>query len=421
MFRQWLSRWFHGLAKRPRAKPARRTESLFVELLEDRTVPAAFIVNELIDTHAVNLISGIDSTGLISLRSAIEAVDHLGGDQTILFDPDVFAAPQTIELTLGVLDLKDATGDLAIQGSTAGVTISGNDASQVLVVFPGAQVNLTGLTISNGAVNGNGGGIYNEGTLTLFDSIVSGNLANFPAGGDCYNSGVGGGIFNKGTLVATESTIAGNTAEYGGGICNFVNAELTLQDCTVSGNTAHGNDNVDGYSLSGGDGGGIMNLTRRHADQFDYFRQLLGLGRRHLEWRVNLSDCRRGLYSFGKFRSCRGGIFDDLGTVTVRDSTISGNLVSYAYGGVYSYGGIPDGTAASYGGGGVYTLFQALTVIFNRYHLREDCRQGGRGRQNGGSPVGNLRAQQYHRRGQYEHCSPGAMLMDDFRSPPPTT
>ena len=104
------------------------------------------MVNELIDTHAVNLISGTDSTGNISLRSAVEAADHLGGDQTIQFDLNVFAAPHTIMLTRGVLDLKDATGDIAIQGPAAGVTIGGNHASRVLLVESGTTADLTGLT-----------------------------------------------------------------------------------------------------------------------------------------------------------------------------------------------------------------------------------------------------------------------------------
>jgi hypothetical protein len=49
---------------------------LTVEQLEDRTVPSTFVVNDLFDTHAISLVTGVDSTGHVSLRSAIEAADQ---------------------------------------------------------------------------------------------------------------------------------------------------------------------------------------------------------------------------------------------------------------------------------------------------------------------------------------------------------
>jgi hypothetical protein len=164
-----------GASTNSRAAGPRRAR-LFVESLERRDVPSTFMVNVLTDTHAVNLISGMDSTSHISLRSAIEAADHLGGNQAIQFDAIVFAAPQAMALADGMLDLKDTTGDIAIHGPTAGVTINGNHASRVFVVESGTRADLTGLTIINGAVHGNGAGIFNAGTLTIRDSVISGNL-----------------------------------------------------------------------------------------------------------------------------------------------------------------------------------------------------------------------------------------------------
>ena len=62
---------------------------------------------------------------------------------------------------------------------------------------------ISGLTITDGYVNGtnSGGGIYNDGTLTITDCTLSGNSAE-----------VGGGISNSGTLTVTSSTISGNSA-----------------------------------------------------------------------------------------------------------------------------------------------------------------------------------------------------------------
>src|SRR5207244_2746845 len=55
---------------------------------------------------------------------------------------------------------------------------------------------------------GSGGGIFNEGTLIISNSIISENTA-----------GYGGGIYNGGALTVNNSTITQNIAqEAGGGI-----------------------------------------------------------------------------------------------------------------------------------------------------------------------------------------------------------
>ena len=74
-----------------------------------------------------------------------------------------------------------------------------------------------------------GGGISNAANkLTVTDSTVSGNSADFG----------GGGIINRANADAeiTRSTLSGNTAETGGGIFNA--GDLLLANSTVSGNTA---------------------------------------------------------------------------------------------------------------------------------------------------------------------------------------
>ena len=53
-------------------------------------------------------------------------------------------------------------------------------------------------------------------------------------------SGNGGGIDNAGTLTLSNLAITGNTATSGGGIQNEVTGVLTLSGCTLSANTANG-------------------------------------------------------------------------------------------------------------------------------------------------------------------------------------
>ena len=56
-------------------------------VLEDRVAPAAFTVNTVADTNATNLTTGTDNTGHVSLRSAIQAANHLGMSNTISLSP----------------------------------------------------------------------------------------------------------------------------------------------------------------------------------------------------------------------------------------------------------------------------------------------------------------------------------------------
>ena len=123
-------------------------------------------------------------------------------------------------------------------------TVSSNTAN-----FGGGILNIdTPMTMTNSIVSGNdavadGGGIFNSGfggTLALDSSTVSGNMAG----------AFGGGIENNnGILTVTDSAVSGNTATFdGGGIDNFgFLGQVTLTNSTVSGNTA------------GDDGGGIHN------------------------------------------------------------------------------------------------------------------------------------------------------------------
>ena len=76
-----------------------------------------------------------------------------------------------------------------------------------------------GIPDGSGATpGGNGGGIYNSGTLTISNSTISNNVTG--DGGDGAtgggNGGNGGGIYNSGTLTISNSTISNNVTGDGG-------------------------------------------------------------------------------------------------------------------------------------------------------------------------------------------------------------
>lgn len=128
---------------------------------------------------------------------------------------------------------------LKIIGSDAKTTIvdAGGISSQVAVVGsePKVPVTLSKMTFRNAAGEGDGGGVYNcFGTLTVIDSIITGNRLRRGNG----SFGYGAGIYNcpSSTLTLINTTISDNSAEVGGAICN--GGTLTILNSTFSGNVA---------------------------------------------------------------------------------------------------------------------------------------------------------------------------------------
>jgi nitrous oxidase accessory protein NosD len=150
----------------------------------------------------------------------------------------------TIDKNLTLTGLRSA----ALDGERGGTTVT---------VASGATVTLTTLTVTGGSMSGirnqgvltlnnvivsgnsspdDGGGLYNNGTITLLDSTLSRNKAS------ASGFGTGGGLFNccfstSVPNVIRNSNITGNTAASGGGIENLGDS-LTLWDTTVSSNRA---------------------------------------------------------------------------------------------------------------------------------------------------------------------------------------
>lgn len=192
-----------------------------------------------------------------SLREAITVANSNGQTDTIQFATSVNVSG-IITLTSALPAIKDeaaaAEPDLSIQGpGVSAISVSGNNAYGVFTIDDqNAKVVISKLWIRDGKPGlGSGGGVHNNGSLTLTDVTVSDNTSNV---GGIRNNGylnmhnttvsanTGGGIYNDGTLTVTSSTISNNTVTgqgTGGGIRNLDN--LYMINSTVSNNTAsHG-------------------------------------------------------------------------------------------------------------------------------------------------------------------------------------
>ncbi len=171
-----------------------------------------------------------------------EAIQNANDDAATNSDCEAGSGTDTITITQegttnGTITLSSTltiSSNIIIEAG--GFTISGNNAVRVLFVGGGSNLTLNNVTITEGRTSrNNGGGIYNNGTLTITNSTIRDNRST----GRSIGQGRGSGIYNNhnGTLTITNSTISDNEADYdGGGI--YAHSTFTLTHVTMVNNKA---------------------------------------------------------------------------------------------------------------------------------------------------------------------------------------
>ncbi|MGB1557813.1 MAG: choice-of-anchor Q domain-containing protein [Oceanococcaceae bacterium] len=222
---------------------------------EQITTPAdAFWVDSLLDQ--VDALPGdsicASAEGHCTLRAAIMEANASGytasgARHTVMLPPGVYALSLPNPLTTGDLGLGEvlerplvdgeSTGSLdlavpmSIHGAGARQTIiDGRQLDRVFELAPGADSRLTDLSVTGGAGNTLGGGIYAQAHLRLERVHIQGNRA----------SG-GAGIFVNplGSLSLNDSTVSHNIAKgQAGGI--RIDTRGTITNSTISHNQALG-------------------------------------------------------------------------------------------------------------------------------------------------------------------------------------
>ena len=238
-------------------------------------------------------------------------------------------------------------------------TISGNSgtAGGGLYIYYSAVATVTGSTVSGNTASNRGGGIDDDGTLAISDSTIENNKARSGGGlnvtgygsatlTDCAvtgNSGLsansyGGGVTSQGKLKLSDSTVTGNTASVGGGIVNEYGT-ATLTDSTISGNTAKR-------------GGGIYVYAGT----------------------TSLTDCTISGNTILTGGNSGGGIYNGAySTLSLKNSTISGNSSQGTGGGIYNgyYSSVGlinctiSGNTANTNGGGLYNGYYGSATLIN--------------------------------------------------------
>lgn len=232
-------------------------ELRFYDSVEDPAALHTNITGLLVTTTA--------DSGTGSLR---QTVANATANETIRFHPNL--SGQTIVLSTGQI-LIDKNLTLDASDLPGGMSIHGNLSSRGFEVGLGSTATMQGLKIVSGRATNPaglgrwGGGIFNQGNLTLRRCELTGNAATL-SGGAIYSQngnltieestlsfnealgGSGGGVvLGGGSNTVTSSTFWSNTANSsGGGIFNL-DAVLTVRNSTFYLNSA------------GVAGGGIIN------------------------------------------------------------------------------------------------------------------------------------------------------------------
>ncbi len=298
---------------------------------------ATITVNSTLDEPDSDVTDGQCSStpsGKCTLRAAVMQANVVNVDTTILVPSGIYTltippvgpdGPETGDLDLTA----PASGSpaITITGAGAGTTIiDANQLDRVFLVNSTRTATISGVTIRNGFLtSGNGGGIFNGGSLTVSDSKISGN----------HGASSGGGIYNNGTLALMNSTVSQNQASiYGGGISNDI-GYLSLINSTLSQN------NVPGSSGEGGgifNNGALQNISNSTiSGNSAYYGGGIFNNMSLLMGNSTLSTNNAGLNG--------GGIYN-AGTLNIRSSTISGNNANDVYG----------------DGGGIYNTYSLLLV-----------------------------------------------------------
>jgi hypothetical protein len=302
--------------------------SLFSQIIGRVTafVAVALFIFTASASAATFIVATTADSGPGSLRAAIASANATIVPDTITFaipasDPNCPAGVCTITLTSGELfvDSTFAAGTLTITNSTgaSNLRISGNNTSRVFSVYPGGNLTINGVTITNGRSGVMfGGGIYNLGILMLTNSTVSGNTA--PDNGFVS---YGGGIFSDGTTTLTNSTVSGNTAGSGGGIFNN-GGTTTLTNSTVSGNKAGSGSGINN------NGSGIITLTNSTVSGNTGGSSIFSNAGATLNL-TSVTVTNNSSISLN-CDPCPGGILGSGGTINLNNTIVAGNTTASA-------------------------------------------------------------------------------------------
>ena len=292
-------------------------------------------------------VTNTNNAGAGSLRQAL--VDVCAGG-TITFNASL--SNLSIILDPGAQLTLDKNVTIDASALAERVAITTDSMGRVMQVNSGVTAVLNSLKIRHGNTSEDGGGIYNQGNLTLINGVLLNNLAG----------NWGGGIYNTGTLTITDSSFVINYAYYGGGIFNN-GGSVTVTNSSFNENS------------SGDVGGGIYNATA--AGTLTVINSTLaentssaGGGIANESGSVTVTGSTLTQNSAVHMSGSGGGLLNGPGgTMTVANTTLSGNSAGNWGGGIVNYGTLNltnstlSGNSAPLTGGGGIANMESMAFL----------------------------------------------------------
>lgn len=271
----WLT-WF---AIQPVA--AEPTDELIVcPSCEFTTVAAALTAASAGDTLVISTTAHTEPGLTINKSVTIQGLSFLTTTWFLSGSPLTIAAGQDVFLADLVLDAQNTTRVLHNNGelSLLNVVLMNGQSVNGAGLYNNGEASLTQVIVRHNTSSGSGAGIYNSPTgllMTYIETIVHDNVVavDDQGGGGLYNdgtavlensmvrdnlsgdfNGAGAGISNHGELTLISSTLysngGGNEGTAGAGLNNGFNAQATLISSVVQGNSA-GNSSCGGICNNG--------------------------------------------------------------------------------------------------------------------------------------------------------------------------
>lgn len=312
--------------------------------------------------QAAGIIGSKKAVKFDTVQAAVDAaiaLDSAGTYQrTIVIDGTVTITTDGTSDSIVTIGDGNNTPNILISGLNSQGIIQRDDVSsggaRIFKISSGAQVTIENLSIKKGSVAGNGGGIYNAGTLTLKSVYISdcsvsdtGTGTGHGGGVYCENNAVltfkdgsitscsstnsGGGYYQNGAsgtsgatgsttfsnVIVSDNKATGNSSS-GGGIYVCAPGNFSMVRGEIARNTAgkngggvviYSNQNLcsfkevtmTGNSASGGEGGAILITTGKYCSLYDcpingntastYGQDISTKGTLYLYGSTSVNDC----------------------------------------------------------------------------------------------------------------------------------
>ena len=286
--------------------------------------------NIYVDTHGNDSWDGQSSThsGLTGPKLTLQnATGTVNKDGTVNIANGYYNGAKNNNITI------DKNMNIRGQSKT-GTIINGSGTNWIFHINNGIKVIISNLTLTNGTHPYTGGAIYNDGSLTLNNTILSSNSAM------SQKNTYGGAIYNTGSLIVTASTF---------------------------------NDNIAGASLGTG-GGSIYNTGTMDISFTDFSGSIAG----------------SGISTYGGAIENSGGTLSK--PVTITGCTFTSNIVNTERpkGGAISNSGVMTITSTNFTtnkanyGGAIYNI-GTMTLTYNNFTDNNGFMEGGAINNNGGN------------------------------------